>query len=91
MPYYGYGDAVVRLSLGDSTEIGGAVRGGEVRWFFFPDATVTVGGTPIVLKGIWSPNRAAGTGSRADLAESSVPPWPASTGSFSNHRLSRPS
>jgi hypothetical protein len=51
LPYYGYGDAVVRLSLGDSTEIGGDVRGGGVRWFFFPDTNVTVGGTAVVTKG----------------------------------------
>ena len=43
LPYYGYGDAVVRLSLGDNEEVGGAVRGGGVRWLFFPDTTVTVG------------------------------------------------
>lgn len=42
LPYYGYGAGVVRLSLGDSTEVGGNVRGGGVRWFFFPDTTVTV-------------------------------------------------
>jgi hypothetical protein len=51
LPYYGYGDAVVRLSLGDSTEIGGAVRGGGTRWLFFPNTTVTVGATPIVANG----------------------------------------
>ena len=51
LPYYGYGDAVVRLSLGDSTEIGGAVRGGGVRWLFFPDTDVTVAGKPLVSKG----------------------------------------
>jgi hypothetical protein len=43
IPYYGYGDAVARLSLGDNTELGGSVGGGYVRWNFFPDATVTVG------------------------------------------------
>jgi hypothetical protein len=51
LPYYGYGDAVVRLSLGDNTEVGGAVRGGTSRWLFFPDTTVTVGTTPVVVKG----------------------------------------
>jgi hypothetical protein len=51
LPYYGYGDAVVRLSLGDSTEIGGAVRGGGTRWLFFPNTTVTVGDAPIVKDG----------------------------------------
>lgn len=40
LPYYGYGDGVVRLSLGDNEEVGGKVRGGFVRWFFFPNAEV---------------------------------------------------
>ncbi len=43
VPYYGYGAGVVRLSLGDNSELGGAVTGGYVRWNFFPDTTVTVG------------------------------------------------
>lgn len=43
IPYYGYGAGVVRLSLGDNTELGGKVTGGWVRWNFFTDATVTVG------------------------------------------------
>jgi len=43
LPYYGYGAGVVRMSLGDNNELGGAVRGGGIRWLFFPDATVTVG------------------------------------------------
>ena len=43
IPYYGYGAGVIRLSLGDNTELGGEVGGGYVRWNFFPDATVTVG------------------------------------------------
>jgi hypothetical protein len=44
IPYYGYGAGVVRLSLGDNTELGGNVGGGYVRWNFFVDATVEVGG-----------------------------------------------
>jgi len=43
IPYYGYGAGVVRLSLGDNTELGGNVGGGYVRWNFFTDATVMVG------------------------------------------------
>ncbi len=43
MPYYGYGAGVVRLSLGDNTELGGQVGGDYVRWNFFPDASVKVG------------------------------------------------
>jgi hypothetical protein len=44
IPCYGYGAGVVRLSLGDNTELGGEVGGGYVRWNFFTDATVTVDG-----------------------------------------------
>lgn len=51
LPYYGYGDAVVRLSLGDNQEIGGDVRGGGVRWLFFPRTTVSVGSTTLVKDG----------------------------------------
>lgn len=43
IPYYGYGAGVVRLSLGDNSELGGKVSGGYVRWNFFTDATVEVG------------------------------------------------
>ena len=43
IPYYGYGAGVIRLSLGDNTELGGDVGGGYVRWNFFTDATVIVG------------------------------------------------
>ena len=43
IPYYGYGAGIVRLSLGDNTELGGEVRGGYVRWNFFTDATVKIG------------------------------------------------
>ncbi|MBI3209881.1 MAG: class A beta-lactamase [Candidatus Solibacter usitatus] len=49
LPYYGYGKGVVRLSLGDNEELGGNVRGGFVRWFFFPAAQVTVDGKPLDL------------------------------------------
>ncbi|MDX1982556.1 MAG: hypothetical protein SFV51_19940 [Bryobacteraceae bacterium] len=49
LPYYGYGEGVVRLSLGDNEELGGSVRGGFVRWFFFPDAAVDVNGSPLRL------------------------------------------
>jgi hypothetical protein len=51
IPYYGYGAGVVRLSLGDNSELGGAVTGGYVRWNFFTDLTVTVGTTTWVRNG----------------------------------------
>ena len=52
LPYYGYGSGVVRMSLGDNTELGGNVRGGVVRWLFFPEATVRVGADVIVREGV---------------------------------------
>jgi leucyl aminopeptidase (aminopeptidase T) len=51
IPYYGYGSGVVRLSLGDNSELGGAVTGGYVRWNFFTDLTVTIGSTTWVRGG----------------------------------------
>jgi len=43
IPYYGYGTGVVRLSLGDNSELGGQVGGGYVRWNFFTDVKVVIG------------------------------------------------
>ena len=43
IPYYGYGSGVVRLSLGDNSELGGQVGGGYVRWNFFTDVKVVIG------------------------------------------------
>lgn len=52
IPYYGYGAGVVRLSLGDNTELGGKVTGGYVRWNFFTNATVKVGEVIWVENGV---------------------------------------
>ena len=51
IPYYGYGAGVVRLSLGDNSELGGKVTGGYVRWNLFTDATVSVGNEVWVKNG----------------------------------------
>jgi leucyl aminopeptidase (aminopeptidase T) len=56
IPYYGYGSGVVRLSLGDNSELGGSVVSSGpgpayVRWNFFTDLTVAVGGTTFVRNG----------------------------------------
>ncbi|HUQ81453.1 MAG TPA: aminopeptidase [Gemmatimonadaceae bacterium] len=51
IPYYGYGAGVVRLSLGDNSELGGTVGGGYVRWNFFTDATIIVGSDTWVRDG----------------------------------------
>jgi len=55
IPYYGYGAGIVRLSLGDNTELGGAVTGGGVRWNLFLDATVRVGDETWVVAGQLTP------------------------------------
>jgi hypothetical protein len=49
--YYGYGSGIVRLSLGDNEEMGGANRGGGVYWNFLHNATVTVGDYTLVKDG----------------------------------------
>ena len=49
--YYGYGAGVVRLSLGDNLEMGGANRGGGVYWNFITNATVTIGNKTLVQGG----------------------------------------
>src|SRR5215471_10289972 len=49
--YYGYGSGVVRLSLGDNEEMGGANRRGGVYWNFIHNATVTAGNTTLVKDG----------------------------------------
>jgi hypothetical protein len=56
IPYYGYGAGVVRLSLGDNSELGGNVIAGGggapyVRWNFFTDLTVAVGNAIWVRSG----------------------------------------
>jgi hypothetical protein len=51
IPYYGYGAGVVRLSLGDNSELGGTVKGEYVRWNLFTDATLTAGGQVWVRDG----------------------------------------
>jgi hypothetical protein len=51
IPYAGYGAGMVRLSLGDNRELGGGISGGDVRWLFFPDATVTAGTAVLVAGG----------------------------------------
>ena len=55
IPYYGYGAGIVRLSLGDNHELGGAVTGGFVRWNLFLDATVQVGDETWVTAGQLTP------------------------------------
>lgn len=50
LPYYGYGAGVVRLSIGNNQELGGAVTGEGFRWFLFPDATVTLADGRVLVR-----------------------------------------
>jgi hypothetical protein len=50
IPYYGYGSRVVRLSLGDNSELGGKVGGNYVRWNFFADLAITIGGQNLLSR-----------------------------------------
>jgi aminopeptidase len=52
--YYGYGAGVVRLSVGDNSELGGKVRGGFSRWFFFPNASIRLNETWVVRDGTFT-------------------------------------
>jgi hypothetical protein len=52
VPYYGYGAGMVQLSIGDNSDLGGSVRGGPVRTFYFPEATVTADGVVLVRNGV---------------------------------------
>ena len=50
-PYFGYGDGVIRLSLGDNQESGGDVISSYHHWLFLTDATVQANGKTLVERG----------------------------------------
>ena len=51
VPYFGYGDGVLRLSLGDNQESGGDVISSYHHWLFLTDATVQADGKTVVDAG----------------------------------------
>ena len=51
VPYFGYGDGVVRISLRDNQESGGDVISSYHHWLFLTDATVKAGGVTLVEHG----------------------------------------
>ncbi len=51
IPYFGYGEGVIRVSLGDNLESGGQNRSSFHHWLFLTDATVSVDGRTIVEQG----------------------------------------
>ncbi len=50
-PYHGFGDAVLRLTIGENIESGGQNRSSLHRWLMFCDADIHAGGDLIVSKG----------------------------------------
>jgi leucyl aminopeptidase (aminopeptidase T) len=51
LPYHGFGDAVLRLTIGENIESGGQNRSSLHRWLMFFDADIRAGGDLIVSKG----------------------------------------
>ena len=50
-PYYGFGDGMLRLTIGDNRESGGPNRSSLHRWLFLLDATIRVDDVPLVEDG----------------------------------------
>jgi hypothetical protein len=50
-PYYGFGDGVIRLTLGENIESGAANRASLHRWLFFTDGSIAAGGRTLVSDG----------------------------------------
>jgi hypothetical protein len=51
IPYFGYGAGVVRLSIGDNSDLGGRLTGGYSKTNLFIDATLIAGGESWVGEG----------------------------------------
>jgi hypothetical protein len=50
-PYYGFGDGVIRLTLGENIESGGKNRASVHRWLFLTDGSIWAGGRTLVRDG----------------------------------------
>jgi hypothetical protein len=50
-PYHGFGDAVLRLTIGENIESGGENRSSLHRWLMFFDADISAGDDMLVSKG----------------------------------------
>lgn len=53
MPYYGYGDGIVRIAMGDNWESGGTLRTEDHNelWLFVADGTLTANGRTLIKDG----------------------------------------
>ncbi|MBV8565018.1 MAG: hypothetical protein JO273_06150 [Methylobacteriaceae bacterium] len=50
-PYYGFGDGVLRLTIGENIESGGTNRASTHRWLYLFDATIEAAGRTLVRNG----------------------------------------
>ncbi|MBV9219024.1 MAG: hypothetical protein JO366_07675, partial [Methylobacteriaceae bacterium] len=50
-PYYGFGDGVLRLTIGENIESGGTNRASTHRWLYLFDATIEAAGRMLVRNG----------------------------------------
>ena len=50
-PYFGFGDAVLRLTIGENIESGGQNHSSLHRWLMFLESTISVGGEALVENG----------------------------------------
>ena len=51
IPYYGYGEGILRVDIGTNWESGGSLKSSYHQWLTFTDATVTAGGATIIENG----------------------------------------
>jgi hypothetical protein len=61
-PYHGFGDGVLRLTIGENLESGGKNRSSLHRWLMFLDADIAAGGERVVAGGKLTPLVTAGGG-----------------------------
>lgn len=51
IPYFGYGDGIIRISLGDNKESGGPYASSFQHWLFLTNSTLTADGRTVVRNG----------------------------------------
>jgi aminopeptidase len=59
-PYYGFGEGVLRLTIGENIESGGRNRSSLHRWLMFTDASIEAGGELLVANGRLAARRLQG-------------------------------
>jgi hypothetical protein len=55
LPYYGFGEGMLRIVIGENRESGGRNRSSLHRWLYLREATIRVDGEPLVEGGRFTP------------------------------------